>query len=72
MERLDCSEGSYCLDGRGKVGIVVQKEEMDASMPLKRPTSNEEVGKVKKIVELKHEVLKLTRVHLKQLEKKGL
>jgi hypothetical protein len=45
VERLDCSEGSLCLDGRGKVGIVVQKEEMDASMPLKRPTSNEEVAK---------------------------
>ncbi len=47
---------------------------MDASMPLKRPTFNEEVSKMKKVVELKHEVLQLTKVCLRQLEerKKGL
>jgi hypothetical protein len=32
---------------------------------MRKPTFNEEVGKVKKIAELKLEVLKLTRVHLK-------
>jgi hypothetical protein len=38
---------------------------MDASMPLKRPTFNEEVSKMKKVVELKHEVLQLTKVCLR-------
>jgi hypothetical protein len=32
---------------------------------MRKLTFDEEVGKVKKFMELKHEVLKLTRVHLK-------
>jgi hypothetical protein len=66
VEKLDCSEGSLqSLNGRNTIGTITQKEEMDASMPLKRPTFDEKVGKVKKIVEFKYEVLKLTRVHLR-------
>ncbi len=35
-------------------------------MPFTRkPTFDEQVGKVKKVVELKHEMLKLTKVCLK-------
>ncbi len=76
VERSNFNEGSLqSLDGLGIVGNIVEKEEKDASMPfMRKPTSNEEIGKVKKIVELKCEVLKLTRVHMKQFEgkKKGL
>jgi hypothetical protein len=32
---------------------------------MRKPSFDEEVGKVKKIVELKHEMLKLTKVCLK-------
>ncbi len=53
------------LDGWLAIGTIAQKEEMDASMPLKRPTFDEEVSKMKKVVELKHEVLQLTKVCLR-------
>jgi hypothetical protein len=67
VKRSNFSEGSlWSLDGLGTIGNVVEKEEKDANMPfMRKPTSNEKVGKVKKIVELKCEVLKLTKVHLK-------
>ncbi len=45
------------LDGWPTIGTIAQKEEMDASMPLKKLTFDEEVSKMKKVVELKHEVL---------------
>lgn len=67
VERSDVSEGSmWSLDGLSIVGNVVQKEEKFTSMPfMRKSTSNEEVGKVKKIVNLKCEMLKLIKVHLK-------
>jgi len=67
VERSYFNEGSlWSLDGLGIVGNVVEKEEKDANILfMKKPTSDEKVGKVKKIVELKRGALKLIKVCLK-------
>jgi hypothetical protein len=76
LERSDVNEGSLqSFDGLSIVGNIVEKEEKDVNMLfMRKPTSDEKVGKVKKNVDMKCEVLKLTRVHMKQLEgkRKGL
>jgi hypothetical protein len=56
-------------------GDVDQKEGKDvnilnANMPFRKPISNEDIGKVPKNLELKHELWKLNKVQLKQLEEK--
>jgi hypothetical protein len=39
-------------------------------MPFRKPISDEDIGKVQKHLELKHELWKLNKVRLKQLEGK--
>lgn len=76
VKRLDFNEGSlWAFDGLSIVGNIVGKEEKDVNMLfMRKPTSDEKVGEVKKNVDMKCEVLKLTKVHMKQLEgkRKGL
>jgi hypothetical protein len=67
VEISDFNEGLLqSVDGPSIIGNVVKKEEKDANMPFMiKSTFDVEVGKVKKIVELKHEVLKVIGVCLK-------
>jgi hypothetical protein len=66
MERLDASEVS-CQSQEGSRtkddGLKVEKDANN--IPFKKPISNEKNSKMEMVLELKHEVWKLTKVCLK-------
>jgi hypothetical protein len=69
----DCSRASQEAIDRGDVD---QKEGkyvniLNVNMPFRKPISDENIGKVQKKLELKHELWKLSKVWLKQLEEKN-
>jgi hypothetical protein len=76
MERLDFSEGSQQFrEGLQYEGIVSQKEGNDVDISNKsthgkKHVSTKNINKVEKYLELKHEMWKLNKVQLKQLEDK--
>jgi hypothetical protein len=59
-------------NGHGKLGRSVTME--NATTPIGKPLSKERITMVETIADLEHEVCKLTKLHVKQLEekKKGL
>ncbi len=72
---IDVNEGSqWSQEGIG-LGFAIVKLGKDANfsyvgMPFIKLMCNEDIGKVKEVLELKQPIWKLANVHLKQLEKK--
>jgi hypothetical protein len=80
VKKLDVSEGStqcslevVIIDDLLRMTLDKVANMFTAFMEFKRHVPNEEVSKVETILELKHEIWKLNKLHLKQLEeeKKG-
>lgn len=75
MKKLDVSEGStqcslevVIIDDLPRMTLNKVANMFTTFMELKKHVPNEEVSKVETILELKHEIWKLNKLHLKQLE----
>ncbi len=75
VKKLDVSEGStqcslevVIIDDLPRMTLNKVANMFTTFMELKKHVPNEEVSKVETILELKHEIWKLNKLHLKQLE----